>query len=553
MKRRLKVKVDREPRAFLEAFMAAEEPIARAATAAVGEAGARIKLAARADIADAGFSIRWQNALRVDRYPRGGEVSVNTAAHVYHRIPYAIVHEEGATSLVLHLAEIEMRAIEGGADQCTGGTGSASSGSNASNLFDNDTGTSWNGNSTFLEYAQYQFAAPVQVVELAVTAGTGAYAPRVISLQYSDDGVSWTEWAHWLGLGWSDNETKVLNAANRNVIPAGQSPFWRFSCTANNGNANLEVTEVEFRDVAGGPSLRPTAGGSAVGRTSSGSWGPDPAFDGVLDHNAAVVSMANAPVWLGYMFPSNVAIAEAAVRCDTNRSSAPRDFALEHSNDWGLTWTTVHGATDNIDWAPEEMRLFDLTAPASSGIRGDWHIDMSRIAGGWQVSNLASSAQNVAGSDNDPGFVLSTKTLGQTLPRYFEVMIDARGAGANSGYVGIVEEGQRAYYQALHFADRPDSIGYRENGEVRKNGAVLASGLPAYGAGDIVMVAYDPDLNTVEFGLNGLWQGTGHPTKAASNYYAAFSLRDQGDRATLIGNQADFTYAKPSGCHDLAA
>jgi hypothetical protein len=63
--KRLKVKVDREPWAFLRAFMAAEEPIARAGTAAVGEAGDRIKVAARADIAAAGFSRKWQNALRV--------------------------------------------------------------------------------------------------------------------------------------------------------------------------------------------------------------------------------------------------------------------------------------------------------------------------------------------------------------------------------------------------------------------------------------------------------------------------------------------------------
>ena len=86
MKGRLKVKVDREPRAFFRAFMAAEEPIARAATAAVGEAGERIKAAARADIAAAGFSRKWQNALRVDHYPRGREVSVNAAAHVYQTV-----------------------------------------------------------------------------------------------------------------------------------------------------------------------------------------------------------------------------------------------------------------------------------------------------------------------------------------------------------------------------------------------------------------------------------------------------------------------------------
>jgi hypothetical protein len=57
----------------------------------------------------------------------------------------------------------------------------------------------------------------------------------------------------------------------------------------------------------------------------------------------------------------------------------------------------------------------------------------------------------------------------------------------------------------------------------------------------------------VQFGLNGLWQATDHATLAAANYYAAMGLRDQGDKFTLIGNEADFTYSKPPGYSDLAA
>ena len=51
----------------------------------------------RADIAAAGFSRRWQNAFRVDVFPRGRKVSVDAAAWVFHKIPYAEVFEEGAT------------------------------------------------------------------------------------------------------------------------------------------------------------------------------------------------------------------------------------------------------------------------------------------------------------------------------------------------------------------------------------------------------------------------------------------------------------------------
>ena len=97
MTRRLKARVDRKQGAFIKAFMAAEEPIARAATAAITEAGNEIKADARAQIGAAGFSRRWQNALRVDHYPKGSQVSIEAAAHIYHRIHYAWVFDEGAS------------------------------------------------------------------------------------------------------------------------------------------------------------------------------------------------------------------------------------------------------------------------------------------------------------------------------------------------------------------------------------------------------------------------------------------------------------------------
>lgn len=72
------------------------EPIAEAGTAAMREVANSIKLKGRSNISAAGFSTKWQNAFRVDVYPKRG-VSANAAALVYHRIPYADIFETGGT------------------------------------------------------------------------------------------------------------------------------------------------------------------------------------------------------------------------------------------------------------------------------------------------------------------------------------------------------------------------------------------------------------------------------------------------------------------------
>jgi hypothetical protein len=456
-----------------------------------------------------------------------------------------------------YLAEIEMRATEGGVDQCEGGTASAFSGASPSALFDNSTSTAWlsaTSDGTDFGWVQYQFPAPVQVTEIAITAySIAARTPRVVALQYSNDGVTWAEWAHWSGLtSWADHETKVLNAANREVIPAGSSPFWRIQIAANNGWANIEMAEIELRSAHGGASLPPTAGGNIISMRGdgSGNWGStDAFFDGSAASAPANSASSTLGGWVGYLFPEPVSIVEAAVAIGSRGSAAPREFTFGYSNDCGLTWTTVHSATDQIAWAGWETRVFDLTQPTSRGVRGDWHLDLGSVPSGWVLSDLASAATNVSGGDNDPGFVVSDTSFG-SLPRYFEVVIDARGAGAETGYVGIVEAAQRAFAQSSHMTARPNCIGYRETGEIRSSGGTLATEAP-YGAGDVVMVAYDPTARTVQFGINGVWHATSHTFGAGLTHYAAFAVRDQGDSATLVGNEGDFTYPKPNGFSDL--
>jgi hypothetical protein len=72
-----------------------QRPIAKAATAAVRDAGEIAKQNGRASIAAAGLSRKWQNALRVNIYPPQGD-SLRPAAFIFHKIRYAGVFEDGA-------------------------------------------------------------------------------------------------------------------------------------------------------------------------------------------------------------------------------------------------------------------------------------------------------------------------------------------------------------------------------------------------------------------------------------------------------------------------
>jgi hypothetical protein len=81
---------------FEDAMEAKYKPIAIAATGAIQDAADIVKINGRADIAKA-LGTRFSNALRINVYPGKGRVSADASAYVFHRIPYAILFEEGGT------------------------------------------------------------------------------------------------------------------------------------------------------------------------------------------------------------------------------------------------------------------------------------------------------------------------------------------------------------------------------------------------------------------------------------------------------------------------
>lgn len=92
----MKFNFQAEKGAFAEGIFSFSDNIARAGTVAIDMVAAQAKAEGRASIAAAGFSKKWQNALRADVYPKKG-VSMKAAAAIYHKIPYADVFESGAS------------------------------------------------------------------------------------------------------------------------------------------------------------------------------------------------------------------------------------------------------------------------------------------------------------------------------------------------------------------------------------------------------------------------------------------------------------------------
>lgn len=81
---------------FADVFEAIQHPMAVASTEAMDQLAKDVKTGGRANIRAGGFSSKWANALRVDRYPKRG-VSINAALWIWHKIPYAGVFEQGAS------------------------------------------------------------------------------------------------------------------------------------------------------------------------------------------------------------------------------------------------------------------------------------------------------------------------------------------------------------------------------------------------------------------------------------------------------------------------
>lgn len=139
-----------------------------------------------------------------------------SAEHLHWRI---VILATGDSVNYTNLAEIEMRATPGGADQCNGGIATSSpvySTNTPDRGFDNNTSTAWLPSAIPAAgaYIAYQHIAPVVVRELSLTYTSSLTTwPTQVRLDWSDDGINWTPHATF-NTGWTSNinQTVVVGA-----------------------------------------------------------------------------------------------------------------------------------------------------------------------------------------------------------------------------------------------------------------------------------------------------------------------------------------------------
>ena len=131
------------------------------------------------------------------------------ANHRYWRINVT-ASTSGSSDNLTSFYELELRATVGGADQCNGGTASASHNtSTAYRLFNNNDGADYwtNGGPGVATWVQYDFGAGVTVGvgQIRMLPRNSLMCPKDFTLQWSDDGTNFTVAATWTGIstGWT--------------------------------------------------------------------------------------------------------------------------------------------------------------------------------------------------------------------------------------------------------------------------------------------------------------------------------------------------------------
>lgn len=305
------------------------------------------------------------------------EIAVGVGTHRYWRIYIPPRGVSGVQSIL----QLEMYESQFGPNVCTGGTPSASSTLSgtypASDAFDGnlgDTGSStltslWVSQSgTTEEWLAYDFGAgnDKEIVAIGMFGRIGSFigqVPTGFSIEYSDDGSTWSEAWSESGLSWSGFEFKrLVNPAyvepGYSGSPHGAHPYWRFYSMAADNDDAVALAEFQFRATPGGVD-QATGGTPSASSVWSGALGVANAFD---DDPGSLWSAANNSyaAWLAYEFAAGTETAQVAItaRTDVAANTSPGEFAIQWSDD-GVLWTTAWAEVGETGWSLGETRTYD--------------------------------------------------------------------------------------------------------------------------------------------------------------------------------------------------
>jgi hypothetical protein len=281
-----------------------------------------------------------------------------TASSSRWRLNVTALHVDSGGTGATVLAEVEMRATAGGADECSGGTATASNGTPTGAFADDGTTTTWAaGTGSLPQWIEYDFGTPKTIVEVAITTRSGNVfrdAPATIQVQYYD-GATWqTEWTITTG-PWGAGETRVFTKTDA----AEDRRVWGVKITAHQSTAVGSCTELELRTSPGGANV--ATGGAPIAENANNSTTrmPASAFDG--SSTTFWIGLSGAPTWLGYALAkgSTVDIVEVVFRC-RNDAFGPAEAPLDMSFGYwtGNVFTTVWSVSGEPAWTAGETRTY---------------------------------------------------------------------------------------------------------------------------------------------------------------------------------------------------
>lgn len=347
------------------------------------------------------------------------------SAHRYWRVNVTLCNGRNFVGC----AEMEMFTAVGGSDVCSGGTALQSSnfgGGPAANAFDNSGSTNWySGNGALPEYLGYDFGSgnDKDIVGFSWVPRNDGFAnsdaPNTGTLQYSDDGSTWTTRFSFSGQsGWSIAEKRnfydpalpidcTVTTSNAQSTLCGDLSnhhrYWRMYVTAVAGKSDgsFGLRELQMREAVGGTDV--ITGSHTV--TADSEFGGLPVSNAVDDNTGTTYASGTGglPHWVKVDFGTGKNIAEVAwmPRAGSDADQAPIDFTIDYSDD-NSSWTTKFTAKGLANQDVFSTTLTTLSADGGYGgaVRAQaWRILPSANGGGsvYAASNI--EFRNAAGAD----------------------------------------------------------------------------------------------------------------------------------------------------------
>jgi hypothetical protein len=263
----------------------------------------------------------------------------------------------------LSINEMEMRGSVGGADQCNGGTATASAQSGSApvgNAFNNNTGSRYqSGTSTKPIWVQYEFPSAVSVAEVAIFCGSATDGPKNFTIQYWD-GAAWVTVYTGTNIFWENNSWRYFQTED----PLAFYGDVRLVFTAVQGGGTTRwprVAEIEMRASAGGADQ--CSGGAGYGSSTSAN-APAAGFDNSATEWLAGLRVSQSP-WLAYRFAgASPDIHEVALTATSQAgdgiNDTPTSVTVQRHD--GTAWQDLWSFTTPATWVAGEQRVF--TDPA---------------------------------------------------------------------------------------------------------------------------------------------------------------------------------------------